>query len=185
MLTINLYVKGCLYCTIGAFHMTIPAELSLLQNVRSRSSMPSYASSSLDLVVIMSCGLTLQICLIIALSFHCRHWRFGFVISQVSLAWSIALHTQELYMGSCVLKERWREERTGSSSMNFFQVVFTPVVVESSQPPTAESMSQVAKGSYHLQRVRSDGLPSVVCLPRGMQFTGTVRICNQGPLSMA
>ena len=127
----------------------------------------------------MSCSLTLQICLIIALSFHCRHWRFGFVISQVSLAWSNALHTQELYMGSRVLKERWREERTGSSSMNFFQAVFTPVVVESSQPLAAESMSQVAKGSYHLQRVRSDGLPSVVCLPRGMQFTGTVRICNR------
>ena len=44
-------------------------------------------------------------------------------------------------MGSRVLKERWREERTSSSSMNFFQAVFTPVVVESSQPPAAESMS--------------------------------------------
>ena len=40
-----------------------------------------------------------------------------------------------------VLKERWQEERTGSSYLNFFQVVFTSVVVESSQPPAAESMS--------------------------------------------
>ena len=29
------------------------------------------------------------------------------------------------------------------------------------------------------------GLPSVVCCPRGMQFPGTVCICNQGPLSRA
>ena len=101
--------------------------------------MPSHASSSLELVVTMFCGLTLQICLIIALSFHC--WRFGFVSGQVSLAWSIALSTQELYTRPRVLKERWQEERTGSSSLNFFQAVFTCVVVESSQPPAAESMS--------------------------------------------
>ena len=31
-LSLNLYVKGCLDCTIGAFHMSIPAEPSLLQN---------------------------------------------------------------------------------------------------------------------------------------------------------
>ena len=77
-----------------------PYQRSLLFfRMSSRSSMPSRASSSLDLVVIMSCSLTLQICLIIALSFRCRHQRFGFVISHVSLAWSIALHTQELFMG--------------------------------------------------------------------------------------
>ena len=31
-LSISLYVKGCLDCTIRAFHMSIPAEPSLLQN---------------------------------------------------------------------------------------------------------------------------------------------------------
>ena len=60
---------------------------------------------------------------------------------QVSLAWSIALRTQELYTQPRVLKERWCEERTSSSSLNFFQAVFTCVVVESSQPPAAESIS--------------------------------------------
>ena len=30
--SINLYVKGCLDCTIGAFHMSIPSESSLFQN---------------------------------------------------------------------------------------------------------------------------------------------------------
>ena len=121
---------------------TCPYHQSLLSfRMRSRSSMPSHTSSSLDLVVTMSCGLTLQICLIIALSFRCRRWRFGFVNGQVSLAWSIVLRTQELYTQPRVLKERWREERTGSRSLNFFQAVFTRVVVESSQPPAAESMS--------------------------------------------
>ena len=109
-LSINLYVKGCLDCTIGTFHMSILLSFRM----RSRTSIPSHASSSLDLVVTMSCGLTLQICLIIALSFRCRRWRFGFVSL---LAWSIALHTQELYTRPRVLKERWLEERTGSSSL--------------------------------------------------------------------
>ena len=106
---------------------TCPYHRSLLSfRMRSRSSMPSHTSSSLDLVVTMSCGLTLQICLIIALSFHCRRWRFGFVNSQVSLAWSIVLCTQELYTRPHVLKERWR---IGSRSLNFFQAVFTRMMI--------------------------------------------------------
>ena len=65
---------------------------------------------------------------------------YMYKIWSISLAWSIALHTQSCTCGH-VLKERWQEERTGSSSLNFFQVVFTCVVVESSQPPATESMS--------------------------------------------
>ena len=121
---------------------TCPYQRSLFSfRMKSRSLMPSRASSSLDLVVTMSCSLTLQICLIIALSFCCRCLRFGFVNGQVLLAWSIALCTQELYMRPHVLKERWWEERTSNSSLNFIQVVFIRVVVESSQPSAAESMS--------------------------------------------
>ena len=123
---------------------TCPYQRSLLSfSMRSRSSMPSRASSLVDLMVAVSCGLTLQISLIIALSFRCRCWRLGFVSGQVLLAWSIALRTQELYTRPRVLKERWREERTGFSSLklNFFQPVFRCVVVENSQPPAAESMS--------------------------------------------
>ena len=127
--------------------LTAPLEHSTFQwsllsfGMRLRSLMPSRTSSSLDLVVTMSCGLTLQICLIIAMSFCCRRWRFGFVNGQVPLARSIVPRTQDLYMWLLVLKERWWEERTGSRSLNFFQAVFTCVVVESSQPPAAESMS--------------------------------------------
>ena len=50
--------------------------------------------------------------------------------------WHGALHSA--HTQPRVLKERWQEERIGSS---FFQAVFTRVVVESSQPPAAESMS--------------------------------------------
>ena len=76
---------------------TCSYQRSLLSfRMRSRSSMPSRASSSLDLVVTMSWGSTLQIYLIIALWFRCRRWRFDFVNGQVSLTWSIALRTQEL-----------------------------------------------------------------------------------------
>ena len=77
---------------------TCPYHQSLLSfSMRSRSSMPSCTSSSLDLVVTMSCSLTLQICLIIAQSFRCRHLRYGFVNGQVLLTWSSVLCTQELY----------------------------------------------------------------------------------------
>ena len=115
---------------------TCPYQRSLVSfRMRSRSSMPSHASSSVDLMLAVSCGLTLQICLIIALSFRCRRWMLGFVNGQVSLAWSTH-HTRDV-----CLEKRWREERTGISSLNFFQAVFTHVVVESSQPPAAESMS--------------------------------------------
>ena len=107
-LSVYLYVTGCLDHTVGAFHVSYQRSL-LSFSMRSRSSMPSCASSSLDRMVIMSCGLTLQICLIIALSFRCRHWRFGFVNGQVSLAWNIAVRTQELYTLPHVLKESWRE----------------------------------------------------------------------------
>ena len=82
-----------------------------------RSSMKTCTSNSLDLVVTMSCGLTLHICLIIALSIRCRHWKFGFVNGQVLQAWSIALFTQHLFTQPCVLKKSWREESTSSNSL--------------------------------------------------------------------
>ena len=79
-------------------HYTCPYQQSHFSSrMRYRSSMQTHTSNSLDLVVTMSCGLTLQICLFIAPSIRCRHWRFGFVNGQVLLAWSIALYTQHLY----------------------------------------------------------------------------------------
>ena len=50
MLSINLFVKGCLDCTIEAFHMFVPVEPSLLQNeVQILNAKPP--SSSLDLAI--------------------------------------------------------------------------------------------------------------------------------------
>ena len=74
---------------------TCPYQRSLLSSrMRPRSSMPSCASSSVNLMLAVSCGLTLQICLIIVLSFCCRCWRLGFVNGQVSLPWRLrSAHT--------------------------------------------------------------------------------------------
>ena len=132
---------------------TCPYQRSLLSfsNMRSRSSIPSRASSSVDLIVAVSCALTLQICLIIALSFRCRRWRHSFVTGQVSLAWCIALRTHVLYTRPRVLKGRWREERTGFSFLNFFQAVFTLVVVETSQPPAAGVLNESEDGFLNSQ----------------------------------
>ena len=121
-----------------------------------------------------------------SLSFRCRCWRFGFVNGQVSLAWSIALRTQELYTRPRVLKERWREDRTGSSSLNFFQAVFTRVVVEVHshlllRACLLDSKRKLTPPACQVQL----GLPSVDCHPRGVQFPGTAYICRQGPLSSA
>ena len=162
---------------------TCPYQRSLLSfRMRSRSSVPSRASISVDLMLAVSCGLTLQICLIIALSFRCRRWRLGFVNGQVSLAWSFALRTQELYTRPRFLKERWREERTGISSLNFFQAVFTRVVVESSQPLLRACLSCSKRKLPPPACQTQLELPSVVCRLRGVQFPGSVYTCNQGPL---
>ena len=52
-----------------------------------------------------------------------------------------APHTRAVHMAMCLEREVAGVERPGSSSLSFFQAVFTHVVVESSQPPAAESMS--------------------------------------------
>ena len=151
-------------------HSTCPYQRSLLSfSMRSRSSMPSRASSSVDLMVAVSCGLTLQICLIIALSFRCRCWRQGLVTGQVSQAWSITLRTHKLYTWPRVLRERWREERTGFSSLNFFQAVFTCVVVESSQHWLLRACLLGSKRKLPPPVCQAQlGLLSVVCRLRGV-----------------
>ena len=59
--------------------------------IRSSSSMPSRTSSSLDPMVTMSCGLTLQICLIIALSFSADAG--GSALSMAKSRWHGALRS--------------------------------------------------------------------------------------------
>ena len=131
-----------------------------------------------------SCGLTLQIYLIIGLSFRCRLWRLGFVNGQVSLAWSIALRTQELYTRQRVLKERWRElvaapwNSSRQSSHVLWLKIYSHRLLRACllgskiklPPPSCQVLL---------------GLPSVVCRSRGMLFPCTLYICNQVYLTSA
>ena len=135
-----------------------PYQRSLLSfSMRSRSSMSSCASSSVDLMVAVACGLTLQICLIIALSFRCRWWRLGFVNGQVSPAWSIALRKHELYIRPCVLKERWRGRENWFQLHELLPGGFHMCCGRKlTTTGCREHVSQVTKGSYHLQLVRPD-----------------------------
>ena len=135
----SVYITCCSDCTTRTLHMPKPAKPSLFQK---EVEVP--ASSSLDLTVATSSGLILQICLIMTLSMPCKCCR-----CQVSLAWSMALHRQELYTCTWpqVLYEWWRNVTTGSGSLNFFQGVFTRILTAITKPPPAEFMSQVAEGS--------------------------------------
>ena len=108
---------------------TCPNQQSLLSlKIRSRSLRSSFASSSLDLAVATSSGLILQNCLIMALSFHCKH----------KFPWHGAWRCTHK---GCSHGHGLRDVGTGSSSLNFFQAVFTLVVTASSQPPPVESTS--------------------------------------------
>ena len=85
-------------------HSTCPYHRSLLSfRMRSRSSMPSCTSSSLDLVVTMSCGLTLQICLITALSFRCEVWLCQW--PSLTGIEHCALHTRAVHIATCFERE--------------------------------------------------------------------------------
>ena len=76
--------------------------------MRSRFSISNCTSSSLYLVVTISCGLTLQVCLIIALAFQ---W------PSLSGIEHCASHTRAVHVATCL-------ERENSSSLNFFQEIF-------------------------------------------------------------
>ena len=91
--SINLYVTGRLDCTIRAFHVSMPAEPSLPQDEVQVFNAKWLIEADGENVLRLDIAVLSDHCL----SFCWRRWRFGFVNGQVSLAWSIALHTQELY----------------------------------------------------------------------------------------
>ena len=113
-------------------HSTCPYQGSLLSFwIRSKSSMSICTSSSLDLIQWWQClavWYCSSVCPFIPLQtlevLLCQWPSFTGMEHCTS--------TQELYMQPRVLKERWLEEGTGSSSLNFFLAVFICVVVESS-----------------------------------------------------
>ena len=156
MLSINLYVKGPLDCTIGAFHMSILASL-FSYRMRSSYSMHTCTSSSLVLVVTMSCGLTLQIFLIIVLSIRCRHWSLA-KLSMATSYWHGALLSS---LNTCThghmswkRGDRKRElvvapELLAGGFHTCCDWKFTAI-------SCWEHVSKVARGSYHLQLDRLD-----------------------------
>ena len=89
----------------------------------------------------VSCGLTLQICLIIALSFSLQTLEAGLCYWPSFTGMEhCAPHTCAVYTATC-LERKVAGRENWFQLLNFFQAVFTRVVVESSQPPAAESMS--------------------------------------------
>ena len=169
-------------------HYTCPYQRSLLSfRMRSRSSMPSRTSSSLDVVVTMSCSLMLQICLIIALSFRCSCWRFDFINGTKS-HWHGTLHSAQKSCTrghmSCKRGGRKRESVAApwTSSRRFSRMLW--LKVHSHQLLTALLLGSKRRLPSPVCQVQL-GLPFVVCYPSGMQFPGTVYFCNQGSLSSA
>ena len=162
-----------------------PYQWSLLSfRMRFRSSIPSSASSSVDLMLAVSYSLTLQICLIIALSFRCRRWRLGFVNGFTGME-HCAPHTRAAHTATCL-------ERKVAGRENWYQLLellpdgFHMCCGRKLTTTSCwEHVSQVAKRSYHPACQTRLEFPSVVCCLRGMQFSGSVYICNLGPLSSA
>ena len=79
--------------------MSIPAEPSL--SMRSRSSILSRASSSMDLMVAVSCGLTLQICLIIVISLQTLEAGLCYLPSFTGME-LCAPHTRAVHLATCL-----------------------------------------------------------------------------------
>ena len=69
--------------------------------------MPSRASSSVDLMVAVSYGLTLQICMTIALSFRCSRWRLCFVKAEHCTPHRRAVHTATCLERKVAGRENW------------------------------------------------------------------------------
>ena len=175
-LSINLYVKGCLDCTIGAFHISF--------RMRSRSSMPSCTSSHWTWW--WQCLATWHCRSVWSLPCHFTADTGGLALSTAKSHWHGALRSARK---SCTYgRVFWkrggvkRELVADPSSRQFSHVLW--LRVHSHLLLRACLLGSKRKLPPQACRVRP-GLPSVVCHPRGVQFPGTVYICSQGLLSSA
>ena len=99
--------------------MFIPAEPSLLQNgaqILNAKPCKKPIGSGGDNVLWLDIANLSDHCLFISLQ-KLEVWLCQW---PSLIGMELALRTQELYTGARVLKERWWEERTGGSSLNFF-----------------------------------------------------------------
>ena len=99
-------------------HSTCPYQRSLLPfSMRSRSSVPSHASSSVDRMVAVFCGLTLQICLIIALVISLQTLEEGLCYWPSFTGMEhCAPHTRAVHTATCL-------ERKVAGRENWFQLL--------------------------------------------------------------
>ena len=185
-LSINLYVKGCLDCTTGAFHMSIPSKSSLLQNEA------QILNAKPHKWIIGPGGDN------VFAAWHCRSvWSLpchfaadtgGSALSMAKSHWHGALRSAHK---SCthghVFWKRGGMKRglvadPWTSSRRFSHVLW--LKVHSHLLLRACLLGSKRKLPPQACHVRP-GLPSVVCHPRGVQFPGTVYIYSQGPFSSA
>ena len=138
-LSINLYVKGCLDCTTGALHVVTSGAFSLSKwgpDPQCQAVQVAHWIWWWQSLVAWHCRSVWSLLCHFAVGIECL------VLSMAKSHWHGALRSPHK---SCthghVSWKRGGEKRTGSSSLNFFQAVFTRLVVESSQPPAAESTS--------------------------------------------
>ena len=181
MLSINLHVKGSIDCTIGAFHMSIPAEPFLLQNeVQCKHAQLAHWTWWCERLV----------------AWHCRSvWSLpcqyaadigGLALSMVNKSyWHGALHsTHNTCTHGHVSWKRGGGKKEPvatpwTSSRRFSHVLW--LKVHSRRQLRAFLLGRKMKLPPPACQVQL-WLPYVVCCPRGVQFPGTVYICNQGPL---
>ena len=170
-LSISLYVKGCLDCTIGVFYVSIQVEPFLLQD-EVRTSMWSVANSSVDLMVAVSCCFTLQICLIITVAVLLMaqfHWHGVLCSAHKSCTHG---HMSSKRGG----RKRELVSAPWTSSKQFSQVLWRKAHNHLLlRARLLGSKRKLPPPACHLQL----GLPSMVCCLRGMQSPGTVYTCNQ------
>ena len=130
-------------------------------------------------------------------AWHCRSvWSLpchstadigSLALSMAKSHWHGALcFAHKSYTCDHVSWKRGGWKRTGSSSLNFFQVVFMCCGWKFIATGCWEHVSLGSKRKLLPPACQVLlGLPSVVCRPRDVQFPGTLYICNQGPLSSA
>ena len=137
-------------------------------------------------MVAVSCGLTLQICLITALSFRCRRWSRALLLAKFH--WHGALRSAHR---CCTHGHVSRKKGGGkrelvsapwTSSRRFSHVLW--LKAHNHWLQRACFLSSKRKLPPPVCQARL-GLLSVVCCLKGVLFPGTVYTCNQVCLSSA
>ena len=137
-LSINLYITGWLDYTVGAFHVSIPVELSLLQD---GPGLQCQAEQVVHCIWGWQC----------LMASHCRSvWSLpchppadvgGLALSVAKSHWHGALGSAHKVYTCGLVSQKSRKRELVAAPWTSYRPFFTRVVVESSQPAASESMS--------------------------------------------